>query len=225
MAEQFDALVGDGKFSDPTEREFVENLIASHTRSRDAIDDWLSTNPRVPRAADLWDLPGGLCGAAALTKLRTARVSAEARPQVRPQQQNDGRRGPRGPRGGNLDETRDEGEAVVNALLGKPPGERDWRAVPKADLEKLYVFVMGEWYPAQQSHAWFVEALEDQIAEQYPDLLPQDASESDRLPGSPMSPIIDAVGDVSFADANVEDSPAANADVSMNDRSMDDVIV
>ena len=40
-----------------------------------------------------------------------------------------------------------------------------------------------------------------------------------------MSPIIDAVGDVSFADANVEDSPAANADVSMNDRSMDDVIV
>ena len=82
-----------------------------------------------------------------------------------------------------------------------------------------------EWYPAQQSHAWFVEALEDQIAEQYPDLLPQDASESDRLPGSPMSPIIDAVGDVSFADANVEDSPAANADVSMNDRSMDDVIV
>ena len=225
LAEQFDALVGDGKFSDPTEREFVENLIASHTRSRDAIDDWLTTNPRVPRAADLWDLPGGLCGAAALTKLRTARVSAEARPQVRPQQQNDGRRGPRGPRGGNLDETRDEGEAVVNALLGKPPGERDWRAVPKADLEKLYVFVMGEWYPAQQSHAWFVEALEDQIAEQYPDLLPQDASESDRLPGSPMSPIIDAVGDVSFADANVEDSPAANADVSMNDRSMDDVIV
>jgi len=31
LAEQFDALVGDGKFSDPTEREFVENLIASHT--------------------------------------------------------------------------------------------------------------------------------------------------------------------------------------------------
>lgn len=225
LAEQFDALVGDGKFSDPTEREFVENLIASHTRSRDAIDDWLTTNPRVPRAADLWDLPGGLCGAAALTKLRTARVSAEARPQVRPQQQNDGRRGPRGPRGGNLDETRDEGEAVVNALLGKPPGERDWRAVPKADLEKLYVFVMGEWYLAQQSHKRLVEALEDQMAEQYPDLLPQDASESDRLPGSPMSPIIDVVGDVSFADANVEDSPAANADVSMNDRSMDDVIV
>ena len=28
LAEQFDALVGDGKFSDPTEREFVENLIA-----------------------------------------------------------------------------------------------------------------------------------------------------------------------------------------------------
>lgn len=225
LAEQFDALVGDGKFSDPTERKFVENLIASHTRSRDAIDDWLTTNPRVPRAADLWDLPGGLCGAAALTKLRTARVSAEARPQVRPQQQNDGRRGPRGPRGGNLDETRDEGEAVVNALLGKPPGERDWRAVPKADLEKLYVFVMGEWYLAQQSHKRLVEALEDQMAEQYPDLLPQDASESDRLPGSPMSPIIDVVGDVSFADANVEDSPAANADVSMNDRSMDDVIV
>jgi hypothetical protein len=225
LAEQFDALVGDGKFSDPTEREFVENLIASHTRLRDAIDDWLTTNPRVPRAADLWDLPGGLCGAAALTKLRTARVSAEARPQVRPQQQNDGRRGPRGPRGGNLDETRDEGEAVVNALLGKPPGERDWRAVPKADLEKLYVFVMGEWYLAQQSHKRLVEALEDQMAEQYPDLLPQDASESDRLPGSPMSPIIDVVGDVSFADANVEDSPAANADVSMNDRSMDDVIV
>jgi hypothetical protein len=75
------------------------------------------------------------------------------------------------------------------------------------------------------SHAWLVEALEDEITMQYPELSPPDASESDRRPGSPMSPIIDAVGDVSFADANVENSPAANADVSMNDRSMDDVIV
>ena len=78
LAEQFDALVGDGKFSDPTEREFVENLIASHTRSRDAIDDWLTTNPRVPRAADLWDLPGGLCGAAALRLMRAVGVPAQA---------------------------------------------------------------------------------------------------------------------------------------------------
>ena len=194
--------------------------------SRDAIDDWLTSNPRVPRAADLWDLPGGWGGASALSKLRTARLPAEARPQVRPQQQQDGRRGARGPRGGNLDEKRDEGEAVLNALLSKPPSERNWRALTKADLEKLYVFVVGEWYPAQMSHAWLVEALKDEMTTQYPDLSPPDASESDRLPGSPMSPTVDVVDDdVRFADANVENSPAANADVSMNDRSTDDVVV
>jgi hypothetical protein len=75
------------------------------------------------------------------------------------------------------------------------------------------------------SHAWLVEALEDEITTQYPEVSPPDASESDRLPGSSMSPTVDDVDDVSFADANVENSPSANADVSMNDRFMDDVIV
>ena len=65
-ADRFDALVEAGKFQDPAERQFIEEVIASHTRSRDTIEEWLKVNPRIPRASDLWDLPVGLCGAAVL---------------------------------------------------------------------------------------------------------------------------------------------------------------
>ncbi len=80
FAERFDACVEDGKFPDPTGRQFVEQVIASYTRSRDTIEEWLKSNPRIPRASDLWDLPGGLCGAAALRLLRRVRAPTEARP-------------------------------------------------------------------------------------------------------------------------------------------------
>ena len=69
-ADRFDALVEAGTFQDPAERQFIEEVIASHTRSRDTIEEWLKVNPRIPRASDLWDLPGGLCGAAALRLMR-----------------------------------------------------------------------------------------------------------------------------------------------------------
>ena len=220
LAERFDALLKEGKFSDHTERQFVEQVIASYTRSRDSIEEWLESNPRVPRASDLWDLPGGLCGAAALRLLRTVRAPA----QPRPQPQRNGRRGARGPFGGNLDDVRDAGEAIVGDLLNKPPGERDYRALTKANLEKMYVFVTGEWYPAQMSHAWLVDALDPLIAQQYPELSPPDASESESQSGSPMSQVGVVTEGGSFSVDDVENSTQANADVSMNDRSMDDTI-
>jgi len=220
LAERFDALLEEGKFSDHTERQFVEKVIASYTRSRDSIEEWLESNPRVPRASDLWDLPGGLCGAAALRLLRT--VQAPAQP--RPQPQRNGRRGARGPFGGNLDDVRDAGEAIVGDLLNKPPGERDLRALTKGDLEKMYVLVTGEWYPAQMSHAWLVDALDPLIAQQYPELSPPDASESESQSGSPMSQVGVVTEGGSFSVDDVENSTQANADVSMNDRSMDDTI-
>ena len=77
-ADRFDALVEAGKFQDPAERQFIEEVIASHTRSRDTIEEWLKVNPRIPRASDLWDLPGGLCGAAALRLMRAVGVPAQA---------------------------------------------------------------------------------------------------------------------------------------------------
>ena len=109
LAERFDALLEEGKFLDPADCQFVEQVIAVHTRSRDSIEEWLESKPRVPRASDLWDLPGGLCGAAAL-RLRTVQAPAEARPQS----QRDGRHGARGPRDGNFDDVRGEGEVILN---------------------------------------------------------------------------------------------------------------
>ena len=128
----------------------MQEVIASHTNSRDTIEEWLEVNPRIPRASDLWDLPGGLCGAAALRLMRAVGVPAQARPQ----QRRDGRRGPLwGPRGGNLNEVCEQGDAIVSDLLNTPYDERDYRTLTKANLEKMYVVLTGEWYPAQQSHA------------------------------------------------------------------------
>ena len=59
-----------------------------------------------------------------------------ARASVRPQQRRDARRGPRGPRGGNLDEVIEQGEAIVSDLLNAPYDERDYRTLTKANLEK-----------------------------------------------------------------------------------------
>ena len=87
-----------------------------------------------------------------------------ARASVRPQQQRDGRRGPRGPRGGNLDAVIEQGEAILSDLLKKLYEERDYRTLPKANLEKIYVVLTREWYPAQQSHAWFLHELGPLIA-------------------------------------------------------------
>ena len=55
----------------------------SHTSPRDTIEEWLKVKPRIPRASDLWDLPGGLCGAAALRVMRVVDVPAKHRPQRR----------------------------------------------------------------------------------------------------------------------------------------------
>ena len=220
LAERFDALLEEGKFLDPAERQFVQQVIAVHTRSRDSIEEWLESNPRVPRASDLWDLPGGLCGATALRLLRTVRAPAEPRPQP----QRNGRRGARGPFGGNLDDVRDAEEAIVADLLNKPPGERNYRALTKANLEKLYVLVTDEWYPAQMSHVWLTNELDPLIAQQYPELLPPDAYEPEIQSGSPMSQAGGVTEGESFSVGDDENSPEANDDVSMHDRSMDDVV-
>ena len=84
---------------------------------------------------------GRLCGAAALRLMRAVGVPAQARPQ----QRRDGRCGPRGPRGGNLDEVREQGEAIVSDLLNTPYDERDYRTLTKVNLEKMYVLLTGEW--------------------------------------------------------------------------------
>ena len=72
--------------------------------------------------------------------MRVVDVPAEARPQ----QRRDGRRSPRGPRGGNLDEVREEGLAIVSDLLNTPHDERDYHTLTKANLEKMYVLVTDE---------------------------------------------------------------------------------
>ena len=219
LEHQFDTLVEEGKFPDSTVRQFVEESLASHARSRESIQEWIQSNPRVPRASDLWDLPGGLCGAAALRLLRTNQ--APAAPQ--PQPQRDGRRGPRGPRGGNMDDVRDAAVRIVNDLLTKPPGERNYHALSKADLEKVYVLMTGEWYPAQMSHTWLLNEVEPLLLTKYPELLPPDSSESESQSGSPMSQVDGVTEGESFLVDAGENSPATNADVSMHDRSMEDV--
>ena len=159
-ADRFDAPVKEGKFQDPAERQFVREVIPSHTSPRDTIEEWLKVNPPIPRSSDIWDLPGGLCSAAALRLMCAVGVPVEARPQ----QRRDGRHGPRGPRDGNLDEVCEEGLAIVSDLLDAPYDECDFRTLRKANLEKLYVLLTGEWYPAQQSHAWFVRKFDPLIA-------------------------------------------------------------
>ena len=221
LEHQFDTLVEEGKFPDSTGRQFVEESLASHARSRESIHEWLESNPRVPQASDLWDLPGGLCGAEALRLLRTNQ--APAAPQPQPQPQRDGRRGPRGPRGGNMDDVRGAAVRIVSDLLTKPVGERNYHALSKADLEKVYVLVTGEWYPAQMSHTWLLNEVEPLLLTKYPELVLPDSSESESQSGSPMSQVDGVTEGESFSVGAGENSPATNADVSMHDRSMEDV--
>ena len=56
----------------------MQEVIPSHTSPRDAIEEWLKVNPLIPRASDVWDLPGGLCSAAALRLMRAVGVPAQA---------------------------------------------------------------------------------------------------------------------------------------------------
>ena len=112
----------------------------------------------------------------------------------------------------------------MSDLLKTPPAECDYRTLPKANLEKIYVVLTREWYPAQQSHAWFVHELGPLIATQYSDLIPQNASDRESQSGSPMSQAGGGTEGESFSVGAGENSPAENADVSMIDRSMDDAV-
>ena len=108
-------------------------------------------------------------------------------------------------------------------LLQKPPAERDYRLLSKVDLENIFAHVTGERYPARMSHGWLLDALGPLITGQYRELSPSDASESERLPGSPMSARGDGSEDEDSLDLDDGNAPAENADVSMADRSVDDV--
>ena len=146
---RFDALVEQGKFADATEHDFVVEALGKLSHTRENIESWLSTSARTPRASDVWDLPGGLCGEAAMRLMRAARDANEQRQQQRP----DDRRRARGPRGGSLEEYSIAGDAIMSDLLSKPPGERDYRTLAKKNLEKLYVLLVNDWFPAQMSRA------------------------------------------------------------------------
>ena len=93
----------------------------------------------------------------------------------------------------------------------------------KGDLEKLYAFLKGDWYPAHITHGRLLDAIRPLLAQQYPELSPPDASESERLPGSPMSARGGGGEDEDSLDLVDGNAPAENADVSMADRSVDDV--
>ena len=69
-----------------------------------------------------------------------------------------------------------------------------------------------------------MDALEPLIEKWYLELSPPDAFESESQSGSPMSQVGVFTEGGSFSVDDVENSPQANADVSMNDRSMDDTI-
>ena len=122
-----------------------------------------------------------------------------------------------------MDKVRDEGQAIVSNLLQKPPAERDYRSLSKVDLEKIFAHVTGEWYPAQMSRGWLLDELEPLIAGQYPDLSPPDAFELGRLPGFPVSTRGGGGEDEDSLDLDDGNAPAENADVSMADRSVDDI--
>ena len=113
----------------------------------------------------------------------------------------------------------------MNALLSKPPGERDYRTLARKDLEKLYVLLVNDWYPAQMTHAWFVEVLKDLIEAQYPEVLFMEAPEPEIQPGSPMSQLGDVTESESLGEPDAEIASEAAADVSMAERSMSDILV
>jgi len=73
-------------------------------------------------------------------------------------------------------------------------------------------------------YSGFVDALQPLIEQQYPELAPPGAFESESQSGSPMSQVGVFTEDGSFSVDDVENSTQANADVSVNDRSMDDTI-
>ena len=124
-----------------------------------------------------------------------------------------------------MDKVRGEGQAIVGMesvyLLQKPLAEHDYRLLSRVDLQKIFAHVTGDWYPARMSRGWLLDELL-LIAGQYRELSPPDASESERLPVSPMS----AHGGGEEKDVlNLAswNAPVENADVSMADRSVDDI--
>lgn len=209
----------EGRFTDTSEHEFVRKVCECHASSKEKIEEWLRASARVPRASDLWDLPSGLCGHQALRRLRAPRETAERQPPP----QRDGRHGARGPRNGNLDEVSAQGLAILGDLLERPPGERDNRALAKGDLEKLCAFLKGDWYPAQMSHEWLLDAVGPLLAQKYPELSHPDAPELERLPESPMSAHGGGGEDEDLLDLDDGNALAEKADVSMADRSVDDI--
>ena len=87
----------------------------------------------------------------------------------------------------------------------------------------LYAFLKGDWYPAHITRGRLLDAVGPLLAQQYAELSPPDASESERLHGSPMSARGGGGEDEGSLNLDHGNAPAENADVSMVDRSVDDV--
>jgi len=75
------------------------------------------------------------------------------------------------------------------------------------------------------SRAWFVEVLQDLIAEQYPEVLFMEAPEPEIQPGSPMSQLGDVTESESLGEPDADNASVAAANVSMAERSMSDILV
>ena len=93
----------------------------------------------------------------------------------------------------------------------------------KGDLEKLQAFLKGDWYPAHITRGRLLDAAGPLLAQQYADLSPPDASELGRLPGFPMSARGGGDEDEDSLDLHDGNAPAENADVSMANRSVEDI--
>lgn len=222
LVSKFSELCDAGFFQRAEERAYVQEFVNSRTMTAANVRSWCSTNSRIPRASDLWDCEGGVCGDEAMALMRRGAAARETRAMVaaeRPARQA-GRF--RGPRNANFDEYLAAGAQVMDKLMTSDTSRHDLEWLSFDDLKKIYVFMTEAWFNSQWTRGALLAAVTSIASEKHPELLGGDSPRSERPPGSPANSLRSLMDVVSELDDADEELAPREADLSMHDRSLED---
>ena len=204
LRERFSELV---ECEDPDEGQalnMLSEVLEKFENIKLKVEGWCSGEARVPRASDLWDVPGGITSDAALALMRTAAANTQ-QPAQRPA-------GPRGPHGGNLEAEMANGDHILSDLLAQVPNQPNWRDLDRQSLLALYTRLFERWYPCQASIKFLKQELQRVIPVELEGLYEQ---EENVLQDETMSPSYNiSEGDVTWGEFEDDSSPRV-ADMSI----------